>query len=259
MGRHSVEEGVNRRSMGVISRHEGRLAKLQRQRAKMPSRRKATGWHAGDDRRFLARLEARLAAAVQRAGCQVTCRVGCMECCLGPFDITPLDALRLRQGLEELAQRDEQGAAAVMARASLQWTLLADDFPGDTATGILSDDADARLAFFSAHGDLPCPALHPTHGACELYHARPVSCRTFGLPIRCGGELLPPCPLNFTTATPDEVATAAVDPDPGDEEGKLLVRLGGGGDTLVAWVLMMGGLRATTFKWPGAEPVGSPR
>lgn len=190
------------------------------------------------DRRFLSRLEDTLAAAVRRAGRHVTCRLGCTECCSGPFDITLLDAFRLRRGLARLAKRQPEVAAAVAARARAQWAEMAAAFPGNSASGRLSVDEAARRRFFAAFEEMPCPALAPARGACELYDSRPVSCRTFGLPMRCGDQLLPPCRLNFTAATGEEVASAAVDPDPGDEEGELLRCFWGeAGETIVAWAL----------------------
>jgi hypothetical protein len=38
-----------------------------------------------------------------------------------------------------------------------------------------------------------CPALDPGSGACVLYDWRPLSCRTFGPPVRVAREDLPPC------------------------------------------------------------------
>lgn len=210
------------------------------------------------DRAFLRQLEARLGEAARRAGEHLTCRLGCVECCVGPFDITPLDALRLRRGWLQLARRHPQRAAALQARARAQWEALRRDFCGDSATGELTPDSQARLAFFTAHQALPCPALDPASGACQLYAARPVSCRTFGLPIRCGEEVLPPCRLNFTTASADEIAAAAVDPDPEDIEGQLLARLGAGGDTVVAWVLAHLDVEKEVTRSVG-RPAGSPR
>lgn len=190
------------------------------------------------DRRFLSRLDGALAGAVRRAGRHVTCRLGCTECCMGPFDITLLDAFRLRYGLARLAAQRPEIATAVVWRARQQWAEMATAFPGDPASGRLSDDDAARERFFAVFAALPCPALAPVSGACELYDSRPVSCRTFGLPVRYGDQLLSPCRLNFTAARAEEVALAALDPDPGDEEGELLRSFWGEvGETIVAWAL----------------------
>jgi len=170
-----------------------------------------------------------------RAAGHLACRVGCTGCCLGPFEITALDAARLVRGVGALIARDRAGGRAVVDRASEQWSRMAPAFPGDPSTAVLSGDNAARTVFFGRFGEAPCPALDPSSGACLVYASRPLSCRTYGLPVRHGLQLLEPCPLNFTVAAPGEVAAATIEPDPGDAEGSLLDRVGalGLGDTIV--------------------------
>lgn len=192
---------------------------------------------AAADARLVAAVEATLTGAAEWWQQHIRCRVGCTPCCIGPFDITVLDAARLLRGL---AERPEV-AAAVGRRARQAWDGMAPGFPGDATLGILADDDEARQAFFARFGDVPCPALDPGTGACDLYEHRPLSCRTFGLPVRYGEERLAPCELNFRAASPAELEAAAVTPDPADDEGHLLATVvaGGGpaGDTIVAAVL----------------------
>lgn len=57
----------------------------------------------------------------------------------------------------------------------------------------------ARLHEPPAHPD-HCVFLR--HGRCAIYGARPVICRTHGLPIRIDGAV-DFCPLNFTDAEPE--------------------------------------------------------
>lgn len=197
-----------------------------------------------DDTALVAAFDAVIAASVVGAGEWVRCRIGCTECCIGPFDITALDAWRLRRGLVALAELDPGAAAALRQRARLQWELLREGFPGDGTSGRLADDDGAREAFFSRFARLPCPALSDD-GRCLVYPFRPLSCRSFGLPVRCGGQLLAPCRLNFAGASAEVVAAAVVDPDPHDREGELLARLaevsGWWGDTVVAAALATAG------------------
>lgn len=84
---------------------------------------------------------------------------------------------------------------------------LSHDFPGNSVTGEL-DEADPRYEDFA--NDEPCPALDPETGACELYAARPMTCRVFGPPIR-SGEGIGVCELNFQGAKEDEVLAAELD------------------------------------------------
>ncbi len=114
-------------------------------------------------------------------------------------------------------------------------------FPGDIATGELNDDIEAEDRFFKMHASLPCPVLDQDRGLCVLYDARPVSCRTFGLPVRSGSVDLAPCDLCFGGATGEEIERCRVEPDPaGIEESLIRILTGeGGGDseTVIACAL----------------------
>jgi Fe-S-cluster containining protein len=147
------------------------------------------------------------------SGSWLACRPGCTQCCHGVFAISQLDAIRLRHGLEELAQMDPVRAAAVLDRARLSVARLSPEFPGDPATGILAESAadfDERFEAFA--NDEPCPVLDPETGLCDLYEARPMTCRLFGLPIP-SEEGLAVCELCFVDAPPEEVARCAVNLD----------------------------------------------
>ena len=179
-----------------------------------------------DDRRLLAVVDAACAEAVCRSGDRLACRIGCTECCIGPFPITVLDAARLRAGLEELASRDAERAQRIRRRAAESASRIRPDFPGDSARafGVLADEDLARDAFFAAHAAEPCPVLDPQTGACELYAHRPLSCRTFGPPMRLEGEALPPCRLCFQGSSHDEIEAARVSFDGHELEAALTVR-----------------------------------
>jgi Fe-S-cluster containining protein len=190
-------------------------------------------------------IDAALHAGARRAGTHLACRLGCTECCIGVFDITALDAARLTRGMATLHRSDPGRTRRLVERARVHWESLAPEFPGDRRSGGLADDEARRAELFVRFADLPCPALEPDTGACELYAWRPLTCRTFGLPVRFGAEVVPPCRLNFTAASAVEVEAATVGPDPDDAEGRLLGRLRDSGgpvtDTVVAFVLTRAG------------------
>lgn len=194
------------------------------------------------DRDVVETIDVALARASRLAGENLACRPGCSECCIGLFPINRLDASRLRQGLEELRDRDPQRAAAIVERARLTVEQLAKDFPGDPATGRLSGEEAEEDRFFEAHAALPCPVLDPATQTCDLYAHRPVSCRTYGPPVRFGGQELPPCRLCFQGATPETIEACRVEPDPGGLERAVLERLerGGGdaGETVIAYAVI---------------------
>jgi Fe-S-cluster containining protein len=162
------------------------------------------------DQAFVALIDGAFANAAQRSGSHLLCRPGCTQCCIGVFAIGPADALRLRQGLLDLQHTDPDRAARVKARATASWSRLEPTFPGDASSGMLSMDngepADSFEDFANAE---PCPALNPMDGTCDLYSARPQTCRVFGPPIATG-EGYGVCELCFQTATAQEVAKAAI-------------------------------------------------
>lgn len=193
------------------------------------------------DRRLLAVVDEALAEAVRRADrgegtSWLACRPGCTECCHGPFPINELDARRLRLGLAELAIRDPQRAESLTLRAQAQLPALREGFPGDPETGLLTDGDDDL--YFTRHGGLPCPALDPETGRCDLYAHRPLTCRTFGPPVRIGESLLPPCHLCFQDASAEVVEACRVEPDPHGLEDRLLARLSAE-ETLIAFALAL--------------------
>jgi Fe-S-cluster containining protein len=131
-------------------------------------------------------VDAAVAEAVRKSGARVVCRPGCTQCCMGPFPITRLDALRIQRGLDELAERDPERAVRVRERARQVVEL-----------GMLDED--------------PCPALDPETGLCELYDARPITCRIFGPPVRGGSGAVGVCELCFQGASDEEIAACAVE------------------------------------------------
>ncbi len=142
-------------------------------------------------------VDAALAEAARLSGPWLVCRPGCTQCCLGPFPINQLDARRLRQGLAALDASDRDRAARVRERARA----------------------------YTETDDAPCPALDPATGHCDLYAARPLTCRTFGPPVRCGSDEVGVCELCFSGATDDEIAACEVEIDPQGVEAELLAEL----------------------------------
>ena len=200
------------------------------------------GWEKRADSRLLRVVDDSLEAGAKLAGDHLACRVGCTECCIGPFPITLVDARRLREGLAELRERDPARAAAITRRAEASVRALQRGFPGDPRTGRLEEDAAARERFFERHEARPCPALETSTGACELYEARPLTCRSYGPPLRMAQEDLPPCRLCFVAATARTIERCRVTIDPGRLEDRLLQRLQRAGqpaipETLVAFAL----------------------
>jgi Fe-S-cluster containining protein len=200
--------------------------------------------HGRDDRELVRIVDAALAEAARRSGSWLACRPGCTQCCLGPFPITQLDAQRLRTALADLEARNPEQASRLRARvdAAVERAPL---FPGDAAAGILGEDEPALESFFNSREDEPCPVLDPESGLCELYEARPMTCRLFGPPLRYGTESVGICELCFQGASDEQVVACKVDVDANDLELSLTEevekRLGIRGQTTVAFGLKSNG------------------
>jgi len=179
------------------------------------------------DAALLQAVDAAFADSARRSGKHLVCRPGCTQCCHGAFAISALDALRLRNEMARLRDEEPALATAIRARAKSYLAEFTGDFPGDAATGILGEGDEEQAAFEDFANDAPCPALNPVTGLCDVYRARPMTCRVFGPPIRSAedeSEGLAVCELCFTEATPDEIEAAEMQV-PVEEEERLLEAL----------------------------------
>jgi len=191
-----------------------------------------------DDHKLVQIVDAALADAARKSGAWLACRPGCTQCCVGPFAISPLDVARLQEGLQELARTDPPRAARVRERTRESVARLRPNFPGDPATGFLFNDADSEAAFAEFADDEVCPALDPQTGTCDLYAWRPMTCRTFGPPVRSGPEQgLAVCELCYHGASDEQIAACEMVPDPDGLEEKLLRQMAEKGNTIVAFCL----------------------
>jgi Fe-S-cluster containining protein len=187
------------------------------------------------DRDLIQIVDAAIAEAARKSGDWVVCRPGCAECCLGPFPITQLDRARLRAGLADLERFDPARAARVRRRAA-EAVARMQEFPGDVTTGVLDDDEEAEERFAAFADEEPCPALDPEMKTCDLYQARPITCRIFGPAVRSsGGDVLGVCELNYVGASDEQIAACQVEVDPDALEDELL--MGDRRQTIVAFAL----------------------
>ena len=194
------------------------------------------------DQKLVQIVDTALSEATRKSGDWLVCRKGCTQCCYGAFPISQLDAWRLRNGLNELESSDPKRAAQVRRRAQQAVQRLSATFPGNPKTGILREGQEAETAFAEFANDEACPALDPATGACDLYAARPMTCRTFGPPVRSGPEEgLAVCELCYHGATDQQIAECEMVPDPNNLEERLIAdaekKTGKRGNTIVAFCL----------------------
>jgi Fe-S-cluster containining protein len=108
-----------------------------------------------------------------------------------------LDAGMLRRGLDGLSAETRDD---IEARARSQIAAAARVFPRLARSPFLDDwSDDEQDALATAFAELPCPALD-VDGCCRMYDARPVTCRTMGIPIEAGGTVEGACEIQ--TAVP---------------------------------------------------------
>ena len=184
------------------------------------------------DRDLIQIVDAAMAEAARKSGAWLACRPGCYECCIGPFAITQLDAMRLRAGLADLDARDPERAAEVRRRAQESVERMRRENPADPLGNALERDDVTE--------DELCPALDPATGTCDLYAARPITCRTFGPAVRFGAESIAVCELCYQGASNAEIAACEVAIDPENLEAELLQQMesaGQAGETVVAFAL----------------------
>lgn len=116
---------------------------------------------------LVARIDALCQAIEASLGEQITCSEGCSSCCT-TISLFPVEAAALQNALDELPEQESQ----------------------------------AIRRHVSMHGDSErCPLL--SNHRCLLYKARPIICRTHGLPIIYTEDNLRKsdcCPLNLSEA-----------------------------------------------------------
>jgi Fe-S-cluster containining protein len=185
-------------------------------------------------------MDAALADAARRAGDWLVCRPGCTQCCHGAFAIGPLDALRLRAGMDALRTAEPALAAEVERRARAWVDEHGPSFPGDLQTGLLGESEEDAERFEEFANEVACPALDPVTGRCDLYAWRPMTCRVFGPPVRVDAgtnDALGHCELCFVGASTAEVAACEM-LVPHDLEARLVDGLEAKGETVVAFALL---------------------
>ena len=197
---------------------------------------------AAGDSELIQIVDVALADAARRAGEWLVCRLGCTLCCHGAFAISELDALRLRAGMELLRGAHPDLAAEIERRARGWIAEHGAEFPGDAVTGLLGDSERERERFEEFANETACPALDQATGRCDVYAWRPMTCRVFGPPIRMeagsgADDVLGHCVLCFVGATEHEVAACEL-AVPHEMEARLLDKLGGQSETVVAFALL---------------------
>jgi Fe-S-cluster containining protein len=100
---------------------------------------------------------------------EIACGKGCADCCQAVFDVSLVEAVNLQTHLQRLDPTVLEAIAAAAQEARQAWEQI-------MAAGL--DPSVARIR---------CPLLDD-QGLCLCYEARPVNCRTYGIPTVIDGK-----------------------------------------------------------------------
>jgi Fe-S-cluster containining protein len=137
---------------------------------------------------LLARVDVTCAEIAARRSADLECRLGCTMCCNVQLTLSPVEADSVRLSLAALAPEQREGVRA-------------------RARGLADEEQPAD--------DAPCAMLEED-GACAIYSARPLVCRTQGHALLYPKGTIPEegvygtaksgeitwCPLNYTEGKP---------------------------------------------------------
>ncbi|MEI6213323.1 MAG: YkgJ family cysteine cluster protein [Desulfuromonadales bacterium] len=151
---------------------------------------------------LLQEVDAWFKTCLERYPGQISCHSGCSHCCRGLFDVTLLDALFLKQGVDNL---DDATRQRLSADASQRLATLSSQFPRFVEPWLLNTiPEDEWEPLMPEEDEAPCLLLGGD-GRCLVYEQRPMTCRLNGIPMidLSGEELFDEwCTLNFVTADP---------------------------------------------------------
>jgi len=115
---------------------------------------------------------------------EVACDNGCTDCCYALFDLSLVEAMYINLAFQQ--KLDEAKRGEILERADqadrqthkLKYYIAKEQKKGKDTSEILQQAGSYRVR---------CPLLDD-QGRCELYEARPVTCRIYGIPMAIGNE-----------------------------------------------------------------------
>jgi len=155
-----------------------------------------------------AKVDAFFARVADRHGADMQCATGCSDCCHVRLTITEVEA----EAIRALAASWPAHRRRALALTPSTDTPTAVPAERPRAEACLPDHPDRSAAeagpgdpHAAAPGAERCAALD-RDGRCKIYDARPLVCRSHGVPIRLrqgGLPVVQACHRNFTQTTPD--------------------------------------------------------
>lgn len=129
----------------------------------------------------------------------VNCGKGCSDCCHAMFDLSLVEAMFINRKFQEsfgfgpersgiLERADESDRKAYKIKRQM----FKDSQAGKDNNEILSEAARQRIR---------CPLLSDD-GLCLMYEHRPITCRTYGIPVNIGGKAVSCAKNGFSAGQP---------------------------------------------------------
>ena len=115
----------------------------------------------------------------------VVCKEGCSDCCHALFDLSLVEAMYLHKAFEAaFAYGPER--SAILERAS-DIDRLITRIKRDLYRAEKDGESPEQIMERAAQVKLRCPLLDDNN-QCLLYHARPITCRLYGVPTAIAGQ-----------------------------------------------------------------------
>jgi Fe-S-cluster containining protein len=122
--------------------------------------------------RHVAAVDAEFRRVFARFAERMQCRRGCSQCCSQMFSISLLEAAYISRAVKAMPESER----ARLREAARSYVARAKELTGH------GQESEAEETITPRPGlRLPCPALRGD--ACSIYHARPIICRKWGIPI----------------------------------------------------------------------------
>ncbi len=103
---------------------------------------------------------------------EVRCRPGCVDCCYALFDLSLAEAFVLHREFRRLPRKVRREVLRRLEKYEKEWQKKA---------------PEVITPFVLSTVRIRCPLLGDDK-RCVLYHARPVTCRLYGVPVALGEE-----------------------------------------------------------------------
>lgn len=115
----------------------------------------------------------------------VKCQIGCDDCCHALFDLSLIEAIYIKSKFDERFKDEARSRLVVSANEADRkiYRIKRAAYKDHEA----SKKSESEILKEIANHRVRCPLLNDAN-QCELYDARPITCRLYGIPIEIAGQ-----------------------------------------------------------------------